>query len=174
MAEGNRYRQLLRNLAQLRTLGQPPAPPTAPPEPEGQVQAPGGRDVYLPPESGQLDSRLPVAHLPPEQQQMALQDMGGGAGPPQGASSPALVEAMRLLGGAQGSVGDLLKNPAMHDHLHTVLAAVKQDPNSLQSLAKIGIGSDKIQQFEQMLTQSRASGAPAAAPAAPSWLSGTR
>ena len=165
MPEGNRYRQLLRNLAQLRTMGQPPSPEVAAPPPA--PPSGGGQDIFLPPE-GALDPRLPVAHLPPQQQQQAVQDMGGGS-----SASPALTEAMKVLSGNQGPIGDLVKDPAMHGHLRSVLEAVKQDPNALRALAQKGIGADKIQQFEQALQPQGPSPSPAGAPSPSNWLTGS-
>ena len=99
-------------------------------------------------------------------------------GPPQDGQSPALAEALQILSGHQGSIGDLLKDPAMHEHLVAVFQAVKQDPRAIQALQQAGIGPEKLQQFEQMLQQSGQGGAaPEGTPArddagrpAPHWL----
>lgn len=94
-----------------------------------------------------------------------------GAPPEQaGAQSPALAEAVQILSGHQGPIGDLLKDPSMHDHLVEVLQAVKQDPRAIQALAQMGIGPEKIQQFEQALMQAKGS----AQQPAPHWLAGSR
>ncbi len=87
---------------------------------------------------------------------------------PAGAQSPALAEALQILQGHQGPIADLLKDPAMHDHLIMVLQAVKQDPAAIQALAQAGIAPEKIQHVEQMLMHAKGS---AQAPA-PHWLAG--
>ena len=74
---------LLARFRQLRGLGQQPAPAPAPPQPMGGGG--GGQDIFLPPQNippqGKVDSRLPMANLPPEIQRRILLEMmqrGGG------------------------------------------------------------------------------------------------
>ncbi len=97
-------------------------------------------------------------------------DAHGGA-PPQpqdGAQpNPALVEALQILQGHEGKVADLLKDPASLKHVRVVFEAVKQDPGVVQALGQQGIGPDKLQQFDQMLTQAERGGK---APTVPHWL----
>lgn len=128
---------------QLAGVGGPPSAPPGPPQgpPQGAPMPPQGG----PPQEGQ----------PP-----------AGAAPP----NPALADALQILSGHQGKIADLLKDPAMHDHLQAALEAVKQDPGAMQALAKMGITPDKIQLFEQALAHEKAgTGQPA-----PSWLGALR
>jgi len=143
---GNRYRQLLQNLGQLRTLGRPA--PTMPTPAPVAAAAPPGRDVFLPPEGG-LDPRLPIAHLPEPQRTQAVQGMMPGE---TGGINPALTDALEMLQGHQGRIGELLQDPTKHAQLRVALEAVKQDAPMLEKLAGIGIGPGQIQQFEQQLT----------------------
>ncbi len=87
--------------------------------------------------------------------------------PPAAGPTPALTEALQILQGHEGKVADLLKDPASLHHVRVVFEAVKQDPQSLQALAQTGIGPDKVQQFEQMLTQAEQGGQ---SPMVPHWL----
>ena len=77
MDNPSNFQVILQRLQALRggQLGQQPqGPPSAPPMPAPQGP---GRDINLPNESGQIDPRLPMAHLPPAVRAALLQQMSG-------------------------------------------------------------------------------------------------
>ena len=79
----NQFELLLQRLKGLpQTLGGAPAAPPSPAGPPMPPQPPGlpgagpqrTGDIYLPPESGQLDPNSPMAHLPPEVRDKLLRE----------------------------------------------------------------------------------------------------
>ena len=102
-----------------------------------------------------MDPQAGPAGPPP-----AMPPQGAPPGPPgaapQGqpaAPAPELVEAFKILSGHEGPIADLLKDPAKLPQIRIAFDAIKQDPAAQAQLAKIGITPDKLQMFEQMLTQ---------------------
>ena len=82
MDSPSNFQLILQRLQALRggQFGQPPqGPPPAPPMPAPQGP---GRDINLPNQSGQIDPRLPMAHLPPAVRAALLQQMMSGKGQP--------------------------------------------------------------------------------------------
>ncbi len=119
------------------------APPAAGPPPDAGAPPP-----TTPPQGMPTDGAPPTA-------------------PPAAGPTPALTEAVQILRGHEGPIGDLLKDPSKLGHIRVVFDAVMQDPGAMQSLAKIGIGPEKLQQFGQMLQQAEQGGK---TQAAPHWL----
>ncbi len=100
-----------------------------------------------------MDPQAGPAGPPPA---MPPQGAPQGPPPPQGqpaAPSPELVEAFKILSGHEGPIADLLKDPAKLPQIRIAFDAITQDPAAQAQLAKIGITPDKMQMFEQMLTQ---------------------
>ena len=80
MDNPSNFQLILQRLQALRQGQQGPpaqvAPAMPPMAPQGQ-----GRDINLPNQSGQIDPRLPMAHLPPAVRAVLLQQMMSGKGP---------------------------------------------------------------------------------------------
>ena len=75
----NTIQLILERLRQLQGKSGPPVsaqgPPQGPPPstmPQAQASS---KDIFLPPESGQFDPRLPIAHLPEAQRNQMRDEM---------------------------------------------------------------------------------------------------